>query len=99
VLETMLRRRAYTPAQFEDLVAESAFRTCDIRKDGIGLEVRLRKSDFGGAAEDSNPKENNVEPVNRRRYEILMEALIRGAAAVIGIGGLYLLGLWVDHDL
>jgi hypothetical protein len=40
----MLRRRAYTPTQFQHLVAESAFRSCDIRKDGIGLEVRLNKS-------------------------------------------------------
>jgi ubiquinone/menaquinone biosynthesis C-methylase UbiE len=39
----MLRRRAYSPAQFDQLAAESAFRTCEIRTDGIGLEVRLRK--------------------------------------------------------
>ena len=38
-----LRRRAYTPVQFERLVAESAFRTCEITTDGIGLEVRLSK--------------------------------------------------------
>lgn len=39
----MLRRRAYSPAQFERLVAESAFRTSDIQTEGIGLEVRLKK--------------------------------------------------------
>ena len=39
----MLRRRAYAPAQFERLAAESPFRTCDIALAGIGLEVRLRK--------------------------------------------------------
>ena len=50
MLETILRRRAYTPAQFERLVAESAFRTCDIRKDGIGLEVRLKRSSLEKAA-------------------------------------------------
>ena len=44
-------------------------------------------------------KNNDVERANRRRYEILMGVLIWGTAAVIGIGGLYLLGLWVDHDL
>ena len=44
VLGTMLRRRAYSPARFERLVAESSFRACEIRKDGIGMEVRLRKS-------------------------------------------------------
>jgi len=38
-----LRRRAYTPRQFERLVAESAFRTCTIQTEGIGLEVRLTK--------------------------------------------------------
>lgn len=43
ILGTMLRRRAYTPAQFEALAAESAFRTCDVRKDGISVEVRLKK--------------------------------------------------------
>jgi ubiquinone/menaquinone biosynthesis C-methylase UbiE len=40
----MLRRRAYTAAQFERLVAESDFRTCTIQTDGIGIEVRLRKA-------------------------------------------------------
>jgi ubiquinone/menaquinone biosynthesis C-methylase UbiE len=39
----MLRRRAYSPAQFERLVADSAFRTCDIHTEGIGMEVRLTK--------------------------------------------------------
>jgi len=39
----MLRRRAYSPAQFERLVAESAFRTCHIQTEGIGLEVRMEK--------------------------------------------------------
>ena len=50
MLEPILRRRAYTPAQFERLVGDSAFRTCDIRKDGIGLEVRLTRSSLEGAA-------------------------------------------------
>jgi ubiquinone/menaquinone biosynthesis C-methylase UbiE len=40
----MLRRRAYSPAQFESLVAESPFQTCAIETEGIGLEVRLTKS-------------------------------------------------------
>jgi ubiquinone/menaquinone biosynthesis C-methylase UbiE len=39
----MLRRRAYTPARFERLAAESAFRTCAITTEGISLEVRLTK--------------------------------------------------------
>ena len=39
----MLRRRAYSPARFAGLVAESPFLTCDIQKEGIGLEVRLVK--------------------------------------------------------
>ena len=37
----MLRRRAYTPAQFERLAADSAFHTCDVRTQGVGMEVRL----------------------------------------------------------
>jgi ubiquinone/menaquinone biosynthesis C-methylase UbiE len=45
-----LRRRAYTPAQFDRLVAESAFRTCVITAEGIGLEVRLTK----GASSDGH---------------------------------------------
>jgi ubiquinone/menaquinone biosynthesis C-methylase UbiE len=49
-LGTMLRRRAYSPAQFERLVAESPFQACEIRKDGIGLEVRLKKSGLEAAA-------------------------------------------------
>jgi ubiquinone/menaquinone biosynthesis C-methylase UbiE len=39
-----LRNRAYSPLQFELLVAESPFQTCDITTAGIGLEVRLKKS-------------------------------------------------------
>lgn len=39
----MLKRRAYTPAQFEHLATESPFRTCEITTQGIGLEVRLKK--------------------------------------------------------
>ena len=39
----MLRRRAYSPAQFESLVARSPFQTCVISTEGIGLEVRLVK--------------------------------------------------------
>lgn len=39
-----LRNRAYSAAQFERLVAESSFRTCDIKTDGIALEVRLEKT-------------------------------------------------------
>jgi hypothetical protein len=39
----LLRRRAYSPAQFQRLAAESAFRTCDIQPQGIGMEVRLNK--------------------------------------------------------
>ena len=39
----MLKRRAYTPATFERLVAESPFQTCGISTEGVGLEVRLTK--------------------------------------------------------
>jgi ubiquinone/menaquinone biosynthesis C-methylase UbiE len=41
---TMLRRRAHSPAEFGRLVARSAFRTGEIRTEGIGLEVRLHRS-------------------------------------------------------
>ena len=41
----MLKRRAYAPAQFERLAAESLFQTCRITTQGIGLEVRLKKAD------------------------------------------------------
>jgi ubiquinone/menaquinone biosynthesis C-methylase UbiE len=39
----MLRRRAYSGAQFERLAAKSPFQTCEIQTEGIGLEVRLKK--------------------------------------------------------
>ncbi|MEV6905452.1 class I SAM-dependent methyltransferase [Amycolatopsis sp. NPDC051071] len=39
-----LRRRAYTPVQFGGLVAETAFRTCEVTTEGIGLDVRLTRS-------------------------------------------------------
>jgi ubiquinone/menaquinone biosynthesis C-methylase UbiE len=38
-----LRGRAYSRDLFERLAAESAFRTCDVRADGMTLEVRLTK--------------------------------------------------------
>jgi ubiquinone/menaquinone biosynthesis C-methylase UbiE len=38
-----LRNRAYSASHFESLVAQSNFRTCEIRSDGIGLEVRLSR--------------------------------------------------------
>jgi len=41
----MLRRRAHSPAQFEGLAAESAFQTCDVHTEGIGIEVRLTTQD------------------------------------------------------
>jgi ubiquinone/menaquinone biosynthesis C-methylase UbiE len=43
ILGTMLRRRAYSRAQFERLAAASPFRCAAIRAVGIGLEVRLTK--------------------------------------------------------
>ena len=39
-----LRSRAYSTNQLKRLVAESTFPTCEIKTDGIGLEVRLQKS-------------------------------------------------------
>ena len=41
-LET-LKRRAYSPAKLQELVAQSPFQTCDITTEGIGLEVRLKR--------------------------------------------------------
>ncbi len=39
-----LRRRAYTRARFEQLVAQSAFRDGTVTPQGIGMEVRLTKA-------------------------------------------------------
>ncbi|MFD9891608.1 class I SAM-dependent methyltransferase [Amycolatopsis sp. NPDC059027] len=39
----MLRRRAYSPERFRLMVAQSAFKTCEITTPGIGIEVTLRK--------------------------------------------------------
>ena len=41
----MLKRRAYSTAQFERLVSDSPFHTCQIAADGIGIEVRLHKEE------------------------------------------------------
>lgn len=38
-----LRRRAYSPAEFHRLAAESAFGSCHIGTEGIGMEIRLTK--------------------------------------------------------
>lgn len=43
VILSQLRRRAYSPSQFEQLVTDSSFRTCEITVEGIGLEVRMKK--------------------------------------------------------
>jgi ubiquinone/menaquinone biosynthesis C-methylase UbiE len=40
----MLRRRAYSPARFQRLAAESRFQKCEITTEGIGLEIRLKKA-------------------------------------------------------
>src|SRR5260370_13208896 len=39
-----LRNRAYSPHEFELLVAASPFQTCEITTAAVGLEVRLEKS-------------------------------------------------------
>jgi ubiquinone/menaquinone biosynthesis C-methylase UbiE len=39
----MLRHRAYSPAAFERLASESPFHSCEVKTEGIGLEVRLTK--------------------------------------------------------
>ena len=41
----MLKRRAYSAAQFERLADQSPFQTCAISTEGIGLEVRLNKKE------------------------------------------------------
>src|ERR1700674_228104 len=38
-----LRNRAYSAGHFESLVAQSNFRTCELKTDGIALEVRLSR--------------------------------------------------------
>jgi ubiquinone/menaquinone biosynthesis C-methylase UbiE len=48
-----LRNRAYSPLQFELLVAESPFQTCEITIAGIGLEVRLTKQGANNDDRDS----------------------------------------------
>lgn len=42
-----LRRRAYSPEEFQRLAAASAFGGCEIRTEGIGMEVRLHKRPAG----------------------------------------------------
>jgi ubiquinone/menaquinone biosynthesis C-methylase UbiE len=39
----VLRRRAYTREQFERMAAQSDFGGCEVRAEGIGLEVRVTK--------------------------------------------------------
>jgi ubiquinone/menaquinone biosynthesis C-methylase UbiE len=39
-----LRKRAYSPAQLENLAVESPFRGGEITEAGISLELRLKKS-------------------------------------------------------
>jgi len=39
----VLLKRAYTRAALENMVAASRFRTCEIRPDGVGFELRLAR--------------------------------------------------------
>jgi ubiquinone/menaquinone biosynthesis C-methylase UbiE len=39
----MLLKRAYTVEQIESLVAASAFKTCEITRNAVGMEIRLRR--------------------------------------------------------
>ena len=43
IFKHSLIKRAYSQDQFRDMASESAFKTCEIRADGIGLEVSLTK--------------------------------------------------------
>jgi ubiquinone/menaquinone biosynthesis C-methylase UbiE len=43
IFNTMLKKRAYTKAGIEELVAQSQFRQGDVRLDPIGFELWLRK--------------------------------------------------------
>jgi ubiquinone/menaquinone biosynthesis C-methylase UbiE len=40
---TMLLKRAYTKAQFQEFISQTAFRSSEIRADGIGFEISLVK--------------------------------------------------------
>ena len=43
----ILLRRAYTKVEFEQMIAETQFRSTEIRLNAIGLEVSLKRSDLG----------------------------------------------------
>jgi ubiquinone/menaquinone biosynthesis C-methylase UbiE len=60
VLGTLLRRRAYTPSQFERLAVQSPFGACDIRRDGIGFEVRLERQSTQAAVVEAPGKAHQV---------------------------------------
>ena len=40
----MLLKRAYTKAEFEEMLAETNFQSFDIKQEGIGLEVSMRRA-------------------------------------------------------
>ncbi len=55
----VLRLRAFSRAQFERLAAQSAFGTCEVQTEGLGIEVRLTKGPCGflvGAAIDESER-------------------------------------------
>ncbi len=43
IFKHMLLKRAYTREQFGQMAARTPFKACDVRLDGIGLEVTLTK--------------------------------------------------------
>ena len=64
----------------------------------MGLRTRRVLLLLGFPWHWSGQMSDKEEQAKRRLYEISTGFLIWGAAAVIGIGLLYLLSVWVNHD-
>ena len=80
------------------------FQTDDINRALEIVEDQQKKGykawieDQSGRNVDVEPlKEHKVERAKRPAHDATMAILIWGTAAVVGIGGLYALGLWIDR--
>ena len=57
------------------------------------------EDEYGREVDTETFKNINEPPTNSKTHDQLIGLLIWLTAIIVGLGGLYVLGLWVDHDL
>jgi hypothetical protein len=83
----IIKSQTYNLNDARDLVA-------DLRNRGYEAVIE----DESGRSVSEAEEKNNVQQASRALYDRLVGFLVVVGAVVVGIGGLYLIGLWVDKD-